>query len=157
MLEINTKAPAFTLVDDSNVKRKLSEFKGKWVVLYFYPKDDTPGCTKEACGIAEVYDDFAKLGVTVLGVSKDSPATHTKFKEKYNLPFTLLSDESTEMMQSYEAWKEKSMFGKKYMGIVRITYIINPSGKIAKAYPKVTPADHALTLLKDLENLIQAK
>ncbi|MCB9810136.1 thioredoxin-dependent thiol peroxidase [Candidatus Nomurabacteria bacterium] len=157
MLEINTKAPAFTLVDDSNVKRKLSEFKGKWVVLYFYPKDDTPGCTKEACGIAEVYDDFAKLGVTVLGVSKDSPATHTKFKEKYNLPFTLLSDESTEMMQSYEAWKEKSMFGKKYMGIVRITYILNPSGKIAKAYPKVTPADHALTLLKDLENLIQAK
>ena len=157
MLAINTKAPAFTLVDDSNVKRKLSEFKGKWVVLYFYPKDDTPGCTKEACGIAEVYDDFAKLGVTVLGVSKDSPATHTKFKEKYNLPFTLLSDESTEMMQSYEAWKEKSMFGKKYMGIVRITYILNPSGKIAKAYPKVTPADHALTLLKDLENLIQAK
>jgi len=121
--------------------------------LYFYPKDDTPGCTKEACGIAEVYDEFAKLGAVVLGASKDSPSSHAKFKEKYHLPFTLLSDESTEMIKSYEVWEEKSMFGKKYMGILRITYIINPTGEIVKTYPNVTPADHALKLLADLKTL----
>lgn len=154
MLEINAKAPNFSLLDENSEKRKLADFKGKWLVIYFYPKDDTPGCTKEACGIAEVYDDFAKLGVTVLGISKDSPASHTKFKTKYSLPFTLLSDESTEMIQSYGAWTEKSMYGKKYMGISRVTYIINPKGEIVKAYPKVTPADHAVALLADLKDLV---
>jgi peroxiredoxin Q/BCP len=154
MLEINTKAPAFNLMDEAGAKHRLSDYKGQWLVIYFYPKDDTPGCTKEACGIAEVYDEFAKLGVKVFGVSKDSPASHVKFKEKYHLPFTLLSDESTEMIEKYGVWKEKSMYGKTFMGINRITYIINPSGKIARVYPKVSPADHALQLLGDLRILL---
>lgn len=154
VLEIGTKAPSFTLVDQDEQPHKLTDYKGKWVVVYFYPKDDTSGCTKEACGIAEVYDEFSELGVEVLGVSKDSAASHKKFAEKYQLPFTLLSDESTEMIQAYDAWQEKSMYGRKYFGIVRITYIIDPKGKIVNAYPKVTPADHAVTLLKDLKELI---
>jgi thioredoxin-dependent peroxiredoxin len=153
MLALNTKAPAFSLPDETGKICTLEDYASSWLVIYFYPKDDTPGCTKEACAIGEVYDDFAKLGVTVLGVSKDSPVSHVKFKEKYHLPFTLLSDESTEMMQAYEAWQQKSMFGKKYMGIARITYIVNPEGYIVKAYEKVTPADHALELLRDVKEL----
>jgi thioredoxin-dependent peroxiredoxin len=155
MLDIGTKAPAFTLSDQDEQNRSLTEFAGKWVVLYFYPKDDTPGCTKEACTIAEIYNDFAALGVVVLGVSADSPASHKKFKEKYNLPFTLLSDLSAKMMQSYKAWKQKAMFGRKFLGIQRMTYIINPSGEIVKVYPKADPASHALELLKDLKTLIK--
>lgn len=103
--------------------------------------------------IAEVYDEFAKLGVAVVGVSKDSPASHTKFKEKYQLPFTLLSDETTEMIQAYGAWQERSMYGKKFMGTARVSYLISPTGEIAKVYPKVTPADHALELLSDIRVL----
>jgi len=154
MLEINTKAPDFNLLDENEVSHQLKDYAGKWLVIYFYPKDDTPGCTKEACTIAEIYDEFATLGVTVLGVSKDSPSSHLKFKEKYSLPFTLLSDESTEMIEAYGAWSEKSMFGKKHHGINRVTYLINPEGEIAKVYPKVSPAEHALELLKDLKELI---
>lgn len=155
MLTINQKAPAFNLVDEVGNKHRLSDYKGQWLVIYFYPKDDTPGCTKEACGIAEVYDEFAKMGVKVFGISKDSPASHLKFKEKYHLPFTLLSDESTAMIEKYGVWKEKSMYGKTFMGIDRITYIIDPAGKVAKVYPKVSPADHALKLLNDLRTLIR--
>lgn len=153
MLDIGKKAPAFTLPDQNNKKIKLSDFDGTWRVVYFYPKDDTPGCTKEACAIAEVYKDFSKLGVKVFGASKDSPESHKKFAKKYNLPFTLLSDESTKMIEKYGAWQEKSMYGKKYMGIARITYIIDPKGKVAAAYPKVSPDQHALQLLKDLKVL----
>lgn len=154
MLEINTKAPAFKLVDEKEEPHRLSDYKGKWVVIYFYPKDDTPGCAKEACTISEVYDDFEKMGVTVLGVSKDSSASHVKFKEKYHLPFTLLSDESTTMIEKYGAWQERSLYGRKFMGTVRITYIIDPKGKVVKVYPKVSPATHALQLLKDLKQLL---
>ena len=154
MLEINTKAPAFTLVDEMNRKHKLSDYNDQWVVLYFYPKDDTPGCTKEARTIAEVYDEFEKLGAVVLGVSKDSAESHASFKKKYNLPFTLLSDESRKVIEKYGAWQERSLYGKKFMGTARITYIIGPKGKITKAYEKVTPASHALRLLKDLKELI---
>ncbi len=154
MLEVDTKAPLFSLLDENGKKHSLSDYVGKWLVVYFYPKDDTSGCTKEACAIAEVYEGFAKLGVAVLGVSKDSSVSHAKFKEKYHLPFTLLSDESTETIQAYGAWKEKSMYGKKYMGTDRITYIINPEGMVAKVYSKVSPADHADQLLKDLKELI---
>jgi len=154
MLEIGEKAPEFTLQDQDEQNRSLAEFKGKWVVLYFYPKDDTPGCTKEACTIAEIYNDFAVLGTVVLGVSADSPESHRKFREKYNLPFTLLSDPGTKMMQSYKAWKPKSMFGRKFLGIQRMTYIINPEGVIVKVYPKADPANHALELLKDLKTLV---
>lgn len=153
MLEINTTAPHFELPDETGALRELEDFKGSWIVIYFYPKDDTPGCTKEACMIRDLYDDFAKNDIIVLGISKDSPISHTKFKEKYQLPFTLLSDESTTMIQDYGAWKEKSMFGKKYFGIERITYIVNPAGVIAKSYSKVSPAEHAHQLLKDIEQL----
>lgn len=153
MLETNTTAPHFELPDETGTLRKLQDFKGSWIVIYFYPKDDTPGCTKEACMIRDLYDDFAKNDIVVLGISKDSPISHTKFKEKYQLPFTLLSDESTTMIQDYGAWKEKSMFGKKYFGIERITYIVNPAGVIAKSYSKVSPAEHAHQLLKDIEQL----
>lgn len=155
MLAIHTPAPNFSLLDQTETTRTLKEFKGKWLMIYFYPKDDTPGCTKEACAIAEVYNDFSSLNVMVLGVSKDSPKSHKKFAEKYNLPFTLLSDETTKMMQDYGAWVEKSMYGKKYMGTDRITYLVNPEGKIAKVYPKVDPASHALEILKDLKELFQ--
>lgn len=153
MLEINTKAPTFRLVDEQSIVRKLSDYKAQWVIIYFYPKDDTPGCTKEACTIAEVYDEFAALGVIVLGVSKDSPESHAAFKKKYHLPFTLLSDESTKMIQAYGAWQERSLYGKKFMGTARITYLIDPKGKIVKVYPKVSPTTHALQLLKDIKTL----
>jgi len=154
MLDIQTPAPAFSLIDQDSKIRTLSEFVGTWLVIYFYPKDDTPGCTKEACAIADVYNDFEKLGVKVVGVSKDSSKSHKKFADKYKLPFTLLADESTEVMQAYGAWVEKSMYGKKYMGIDRITYLVNPEGKIAKVYPKVDPASHALEILKDIKELV---
>ncbi|MCA9358838.1 thioredoxin-dependent thiol peroxidase [Candidatus Kaiserbacteria bacterium] len=147
-------APKFTLLDQGGQKQSLSAQKGKWVLIYFYPKDDTPGCTKEACTIAEVYNDFSKMGVTVFGVSKDSVASHKKFADKYSLPFSLLSDEEGKVIEAYGAWKEKSMFGKKYMGINRISYLINPKGKVEKVYPKVSPATHALDILKDLKSLI---
>lgn len=147
-------APKFTLLDQDGLKQSLSAQKGKWVLIYFYPKDDTPGCTKEACTIAEVYNDFSKMGVTVFGVSKDSVASHKKFADKYSLPFSLLSDEEGKVVEAYGAWKEKSMFGKKYMGINRISYLINPKGKVEKVYPKVSPATHALDILKDLKSLI---
>jgi peroxiredoxin Q/BCP len=153
MLDIHTKAPAFSLLDENEHAHSLEDYAGQWLVLYFYPKDDTPGCTEEACVITQVYDDFKELGVSVIGVSKDSSASHKKFKEKYSLPFTLLSDESTQMIQAYDALAEKSMFGKRYAGINRITYIINPAGEIEKVYPKVSPAEHALELLKDLKVL----
>ncbi len=157
MLEINDRAPEFALPDEKNIIHKKSDYKGQWVVVYFYPKDNTSGCIKEACGIAEVYGEFEILNVKVFGVSKDSSASHAKFVEKFTLPFTLLSDVSTEMIQEYEAWKEKSMYGKKYWGINRITYIVNPAGKIAKVYEKVTPSDHALEILADLKELINSK
>jgi thioredoxin-dependent peroxiredoxin len=151
MLKIGKKAPAFKLADQHGQAHTLKEYAGKWVLLYFYPKDDTPGCTKEACTIAEVYKDFKRLGVTVLGVSKDSVRSHKKFAEKYSLPFTLLSDESTEMIQKYKAWGEKTMRGKKYMGTFRVSYLIAPDGTIAKVYPDVDPASHAPQLLADIK------
>lgn len=154
MLEIGNKAPDFSLLDDTGTERTLNSELGKWVVIYFYPKDDTPGCTKEACAIRDIYNDFAKLGVTVFGVSKDSVASHKKFKEKYELPFSLLSDESTEMIQVYGAWQEKSMFGKDYLGTIRMSYLINPAGEVAKVYPEVSPTEHALEILKDLKELM---
>jgi peroxiredoxin Q/BCP len=153
MLELNTPAPDFTLFDQNEDSHSLSQYKGKWLVIYFYPKDGTPGCTTEACTIAEVYDDFAKLGVTVIGVSKDSPQSHKKFAAKYKLPFRLLSDPNGTMIEAYGAWKEKSMFGKTALGTVRITYLVNPEGIIAKVYPKVDPASHALEMLKDIKAL----
>jgi peroxiredoxin Q/BCP len=142
MLAINTKAPEFSLVDDTGTTRSLSEFLGKRVVLYFYPKDDTPGCTKEACMLRDAYDDFAKADVVVIGVSADSPASHKEFKAKYGLPFILLADEKKETIKAYEA---KGLLMSK-----RITYIIGEDGLIKQAYPDVDPATHAGMILKDL-------
>tara|TARA_R110002049_G_scaffold72490_1_gene186950 strand:+ start:42693 stop:43172 length:480 start_codon:yes stop_codon:yes gene_type:complete len=141
-IEPGKKAPAFTLKDDSGNKVKLSELKGKPVVLYFYPRDDTPGCTKEACAFRDRYDEIKKLGVHLLGVSTDDAASHTKFREKYSLPFPLLVDENHAMSEKYGAWREKNMYGKKSMGIQRSTYLIDADGKVAKVWKRVKVDGH---------------
>lgn len=147
-------APAFSLPDQGGVMRSLQDYKGQWVVLYFYPKDDTPGCTVEACNFRDAREAIADLGnATVIGVSKDSVSAHQKFADRHNLNFTLLSDENHEMIEAYGAWQEKSMFGKKYMGIQRSTVIIDPTGNIVKEYPKVNPTKHAAEIIKDLQRL----
>jgi len=155
MLKIGRVAPAFALPDQQNITHTLKQYKGQWVVLYFYPKDDTPGCTKEACMIADVYKDFKRMKVTVLGMSKDTPKSHAKFAEKYQLPFTLLSDPDMTTMDKYGALVMKSMYGKEVRGTNRITYLINREGKIAMAYPDVDPATHALTLITDLKKILK--
>lgn len=153
MLKVGRKAPLFALKDQDGNEQKLKSYIGQWNVLYFYPKDDTPGCTKEACVITDVYKDFKRLKVNVFGVSKDTVKSHKKFAEKYSLPFTLLSDPTMEMMNTYGALVMKKMYGKEVRGTNRITYIIAPDGKIVKVYPDVDPASHALELLKDLKAL----
>lgn len=153
MLKIGRKAPVFSLLDQNNATHTLKQYAGTWTLIYFYPKDDTPGCTKEACMIADVYKDFKRMKVAVLGVSKDTPRSHKKFADKYNLPFTLLSDPTMAMMDKYGAFAEKKMYGKTVRGTLRISYLINPEGKIAKVYPAVDPANHALELLKDIKVL----
>lgn len=153
MLKIGRKAPAFSLQDQDNKTHTAKQYIGQFTIIYFYPKDDTPGCTKEACAIADVYKDFKRLKVAVLGVSKDTPRSHKKFAEKYSLPFTLLSDPTMEMMDKYGAFVEKQMYGKTVRGTNRISYLVDPAGKIAKVYPDVDPANHALELLKDIKAL----
>ncbi len=151
MLKVGKKAPTFKLVDQDGVTHTQKEFVGAWTVVYFYPKDDTPGCTKEACMIADVYKDFKRNKVTVFGVSKDSPKSHKKFAEKYSLPFTLLSDEDMVMITKYGAFKEKQMFGKPVRGTHRVSYLIGPEGSVVNVYPEVDPAGHALELLADIK------
>lgn len=153
MLKVGKKAPTFSLLDQDSVTHTLKQYVGLWTLLYFYPKDDTPGCTKEACMIADVYKDFKRMKVTVLGVSKDTPKSHKKFAEKYSLPFTLLSDPTMEMMDKYGAAAFKQMYGKAVRGTKRISYLIDPTGKIAKVYPDVDPANHVGELLKDIQEL----
>jgi peroxiredoxin Q/BCP len=147
LLSIGAHAPEFSLQDHTGTIRTLSDYKGSYVVVYFYPKDDTPGCTKEACMIRDMYDEYAQNGIVVLGISKDSPESHIKFKEKYELSFTLLSDPGQSTIQAYGA--SGTLFNK------RITYIIDPEGVIAKVYPDVDPASHAMELLNDLKTLIK--
>ena len=142
-LEIGDKAPAFSASDDSGAKLSLKDFKGEKFVLYFYPKDDTPGCTKEACTFTENLSAFNKLGVKVVGVSKDSVAKHVKFKEKYGLKFPLLSDEDGAICEAYGTWIEKSMYGRKYMGVERTTVLIGPDGRIVRIWSKVKVPGHA--------------
>jgi peroxiredoxin Q/BCP len=149
-LKVGDKAPAFSLLDDNGVKVSLKDLKGKRVVLYFYPKDDTSGCTKEACSFRDSIKVFEKNNTVVIGVSKDSVASHKKFKNKYDLTFPLLSDESTEMLSKYGVWKEKSMYGKKYMGIERTTFVIDESGKIKAIFNKVKVDGHADEVLNSL-------
>ena len=150
MLEIGTKAPDFTLPDQNGNMHSLSEYRGKKVILYFYPKDNTPGCTKQACGFAERYPQFTEKGAVVLGISKDSVASHKKFEEKYGLPFTLLADPELAAIQAYDVWQEKKNYGKTYMGVVRTTYLIDEEGKIAKAFDKVKAADNPEQMLGEL-------
>lgn len=152
-LEPGSKAPAFTLLDAEGKKVKLSDFKGSPVVLYFYPKDDTPGCTKEACAFRDRSEELKKLGAVVLGVSPDTPASHTKFRDKYSLNFTLLADESHEVAEKFGAWREKNMYGKKSMGIQRSTYLIDAQGKVAKVWKKVSVDGHDAEVLEALQEL----
>jgi peroxiredoxin Q/BCP len=150
-LKVGAKAPAFGLKDAKGDTVKLSDFKGQKVVLYFYPKDDTPGCTKEACGFRDEFAQLKKRSVVVLGISTDSQKAHQKFTDKYLLPFTLLSDPEHEVIEKYGAWVEKSLYGRKYMGIARITYIIDEAGKIAHAFPKVKPDSHAAEVIAAID------
>lgn len=150
MLQVGTKAPDFSLPDQNGQAHTLEEYKGKKVVLYFYPKDNTPGCTKQACAFGELYPQFLEQGAIVLGVSKDSVASHKKFEEKYGLPFTLLSDPELSAIQAYDVWQEKNMYGKKTMGVVRTTYLIDEQGIIIKAMGKVKAAENPAQVLKDL-------
>ena len=151
MLEIGKKAPDFTLLNQDNESMSLSDFKGKKVILYFYPRDNTPGCTKQACVFGELYPSFVEHGVEIIGISKDSVASHKRFKDKYQLPFTLLSDPELEAIKAYDVWKEKNMYGKKVMGVVRTTYLIDEDGMIVKAFEKVKAADNPQNMLKEVE------
>lgn len=148
-----TKAPAFTAPDQEGKTHSLKDYAGKWVILYFYPKDDTPGCTKEACAFRDGFSKFNRAGIKILGVSVDSVKKHAKFVEKYSLPFILLSDEDKKIVNSYQVWGKKKFMGREYMGTNRVSYLINPEGKIAKVYEQVKPEDHADEVLADVKTL----
>jgi peroxiredoxin Q/BCP len=153
MIEDGKKAPAITLNDQDGKKVSLNDFKGKNIVIYFYPKDNTSGCTLEACNFRDEFPKFGKLNAVILGISPDSVESHKKFADKYNLPFRLLSDERRTVLEEYGVWKEKSMYGRKYMGVERSTFIIDKTGKIRKIFRKVKVANHneeVMTALKDL-------
>ena len=147
MLEVGMKAPDFSLPDKDGNTVRLSDFQGKKVVLYFYPKDNTPGCTRQACAFAASYEQFKAQDATVIGISKDSVASHLKFAQKYDLPFILLSDPELQAIQAYDVWQEKKLYGKVSMGVVRTTYIINEQGFIEKVMPKVKPDTNAADIL----------
>jgi thioredoxin-dependent peroxiredoxin len=155
-LEIGAKAPAFTLASDAGKKIKLSDFHGSPVVLYFYPKDDTPGCTKEACAFRDASVELTRLGAVVLGVSADSVESHARFRDKFALNFPLLSDEEHGMCEKYGAWREKNMYGKKSMGIQRSTYLIDREGKIARVWKRVSVDGHDAEVLEALRELLSA-
>ena len=150
MLEAGTKAPAFSLPDQNGNMVSLKDFKGKRVILYFYPKDMTSGCTKQACSFAELYPQFLEKRVEIIGISKDSVASHKKFEEKYGLPFILLADPEKEVIQAYDVWKEKKMAGKVSMGVIRTTYLINEKGIIEKAFGAVKAAENPTDMLNEV-------
>ena len=150
MIREGSQAPDFELASDSGERVRLSALRGRPVVLYFYPKDDTPGCTKQACGFRDEYSRFEERGAVVLGVSPDSEASHLRFKSKHNLPFTLLADPDHEVAEAYGAWGEKSMYGKRYQGVIRSAYLVDEDGTVAGAWPKVSPKDTATNLLQAL-------
>ena len=151
MLETGTKAPDFELPDQNGDLRSLAELRGQKVILYFYPKDMTPGCTKQACSFGELYPQFQEKGAVVLGVSRDSVASHKKFEEKYGLPFILLSDPERKAIEAYDVWKEKKNYGKVSMGVVRSTYLIDEEGVIIKAFGNVKAADNPAQMLGELQ------
>ena len=146
----NIPAPDFELSDETGTMRKLSDFRGQPVVLYFYPKDDTPGCTTEACNFRDDYSAYVKAGVTILGVSPDSVKSHVKFKQKYDLPFPLLADEGHKVCETYGVWALKKNMGREYMGVLRTTFLIDAEGKILRVFEKVKPAEHSAELLAEL-------
>lgn len=150
-MDIGSKAPDFTLTDQNGKSVSLSDFAGTRVVLYFYPKDNTPGCTRQACAFAENHSEFQKRGITVIGISKDSAASHSKFAGKYALPFILLSDPDLEVIKAYGVWQEKKLYGKSTMGVVRTTFIIDPEGCIEKIMPKVKPDTNASDILAEFK------
>ena len=148
MLKEGTKAPEFSLPDQNGEMHSLADYKGQRVILYFYPKDSTSGCTKQACGFAERYPQFREKGAVILGINKDTVASHKKFEEKYSLPFTLLSDTNLDVLKKYDVWKEKTNYGKVSMGIVRTTYLIDENGVIVKAMDKMKAADNPQEMLE---------
>lgn len=150
-LSANIPAPDFTLPDENGVARSLSEFRGKPVILYFYPKDDTPGCTTEACSFRDDYQAYRDKGVVILGVSPDSSKSHTKFKSKYSLPFPLLADEEHQVCELYGAWGQKKFMGREYDGVLRTTFLISPEGTILKAWEGVKPNGHSAEILQVLD------
>ena len=152
MLEVGNKAPDFTLKDKDGNTHSLSELLGKKVVVYFYPKDNTPGCTRQACAFAGAFAEYKNMGVEVIGISKDSEASHARFAEKYSLPFILLSDPDLEAIKAYGVWQEKKLYGKTSMGVVRTTFVIDESGTITAVMPKVKPDTNAAEVLGMLEN-----
>ncbi|MBQ6594314.1 MAG: thioredoxin-dependent thiol peroxidase [Clostridia bacterium] len=152
MLTVGSIAPDFTLPDENGRMHRLSDYRGKRVVLYFYPKDNTAGCTKQACGFRELYPQFLEKGAVVIGISRDSAESHRKFREKYQLPFTLLSDPERTAIEAYGVWQEKKNYGKVSMGIVRTTYLIDEEGRILKGMEKVRAADNPGDMLKSLED-----
>jgi thioredoxin-dependent peroxiredoxin len=147
------KTHDFSLTDQNGNLHSLADYKGKWVVLYFYPKDDTPGCTKEACSFRDYAKEYSDKGIIILGVSKDSVPSHKKFAEKYHLNFPILSDESKEIIKAYDAWGEKKFMGRVFEGTLRKTYIINPNGEVVKNYEKVNPLNHAQQIISDISTL----
>jgi len=153
MEEIPYKAPDFSLNDGNGTAHSLQDYRGKWVILYFYPKDDTPGCTTEACSLRDARDTLAEMGAEIIGVSRDEPSSHEKFKAKYSLNFTLLTDADAKTIEAYGAWGKK-MFGHE--GILRKTFIINPEGLVVKVYGRVTPVGHGEAVIKDLKALQEA-
>ncbi len=150
MLEVGSQAPDFTLLNQEGESVSLSQFKGKKVILYFYSKDNTPGCTKQACNYAQNYDDIEANNAVVIGISKDSVASHEKFANKYNLPFTILANPELDVLEAYDVWKLKKMYGREFMGVVRTTYLIDETGKIIKAYGKVKAASDGDKMLNEL-------
>lgn len=156
-VEVGKEAPDFCLLDENGQKVCLSDFKGKWVVLYFYPKDNTPGCTKEAENFSELLPEFEKLGAVVIGVSPDSVESHKKFKEKRGLKVKLLSDESREVLKAYGVWQKKKMYGREYMGVVRTTYLIDPEGKVTHIWKRVKVKGHAEAVLNKLKDLREGR
>jgi peroxiredoxin Q/BCP len=154
-VEPGQRAPAFTLTADNGAKVRLADLKGQFVVLYFYPKDDTPGCTREACAFRDQHAQFKKTGVMVLGVSPDSSESHAKFRDKYRLNFPLLADENHAVAEKFGAWREKSMYGKKSMGVVRSTFLIDPAGKVAKVWKQVKVDGHDRKVLAAVEEVVE--
>ena len=150
MLPTGMQAPSFSLPDPDGKLHTLEEYRGRKVVLYFYPKDNTAGCTRQACAFGELYPQFTEKGAVVLGVSKDSVASHKKFEEKYGLPFTILSDEGLEAIKAYDVWQEKNMYGKKTMGVVRTTYLIDENGVIVRAFSRVKAEENPQQMLGTL-------